>query len=91
MFGRYGKCTRERIWEQVVTGIGDGNGVIAWSAPNDAGFAFETCGSNRRIPSDFDGFTLVSFLPQTPRESGRQPAGTYQELVGRLFDIEIDW
>ncbi|KPQ11908.1 MAG: subtype I-E CRISPR-associated endoribonuclease Cas2 [Saliniramus fredricksonii] len=68
--GRYGKRTRERIWEQVVTGIGDGNGVIAWSASNDAGFAFETCGTNRRIPSDFDGFTLVSFLPQTPRESG---------------------
>jgi hypothetical protein len=34
---------RERIREQVVTGIGDGNGAIAWS------------GSNRRIPADFDG------------------------------------
>ena len=23
--------------------------VVAWAAPNDAGFAFETCGRNRRI------------------------------------------
>jgi CRISPR-associated protein Cas2 len=40
--------------------------VIAWAAPNDAGFEFETCGANRRVPVDFDGFRLVSFLPEEP-------------------------
>lgn len=61
--GNYGRRVRERIWEEVLNSIGDGNGVIIWAAPNDAGFAFLTCGSNRREPVDFDGFSLVSFLP----------------------------
>lgn len=59
--GQYGRRTRERIWKVVVDGIESGNAVIAWTAPNDAGFAFETCGPNRRIPVDFDGFDLVAF------------------------------
>jgi hypothetical protein len=29
---------------QVCAYIEDGNAVIAWSSPNDAGFQFETCG-----------------------------------------------
>jgi len=61
--GNYSRRTRERIWREVIEGIEDGNAVVAWAAPNDAGFAFDTCGNNRRIPVDFDGFTLVSFLP----------------------------
>ena len=54
------------IWEQVTGGIENGNAVIAWAAPNDAGFAFETYGANRRVPVDVDGFRLVSFLPAAP-------------------------
>jgi CRISPR-associated protein Cas2 len=59
--GTYGKRVREVIWEQVRTYIEDGNGVMAWAAPNDAGFEFDTCGKNRRVPVDLDGFRLVSF------------------------------
>ncbi len=59
--GDYGRRTRERIWEEVVSGIEQGNAVLAWSAPTDAGFSFETCGRNRREPVDFDGFRLVAF------------------------------
>lgn len=59
--GDYGRRTRERIWDEVVAGIEQGNAVLAWSAPNDAGFSFETCGRNRREPVDFDGFRLVAF------------------------------
>lgn len=61
--GNYSRRTREMIWEEVVGAIGEGNGVIAWAAPNDAGFSFETCGRNRREPVDFDGFALVAFAP----------------------------
>jgi CRISPR-associated protein Cas2 len=64
--GNYGRRVREMIWEQVTAYIEDGNGVIAWAAPNDAGFEFETCGKNRRAPVDLDGFRLVAFLPETP-------------------------
>jgi len=61
--GRYSRRTREMLWREVREGIGEGNAVVAWAAPNDAGFDFETCGKNRRIPVDFDGFKLVSFKP----------------------------
>jgi CRISPR-associated protein Cas2 len=60
--GTYSRRTREMIWQEVTSNIGEGNAVIAWSAPNDAGFEFDTAGSNRRVPIDLDGFRLVSFL-----------------------------
>ncbi|CCG08635.1 type I-E CRISPR-associated endoribonuclease Cas2e [Pararhodospirillum photometricum] len=61
--GDYGARIRDMIWRQVQENIGDGNGVIVWSAPTDAGYDLDTCGAHRRIPVDFDGLRLVSFLP----------------------------
>lgn len=61
--GNYSVRTRAMIWEQVTTGIGEGDAVMAWTEPNDAGFSFETCGSNRRMPVDLDGLRLVAFRP----------------------------
>jgi CRISPR-associated protein Cas2 len=52
------------IWEQVRIGTGEGDAVMAWDAPNDAGFDFDTCGTNRRMPIELDGLKLVSFLPE---------------------------
>lgn len=46
--GAYGRRVREMIWGEVCAHIEDGNAVIAWPAPDDAGFAFDTCGANRR-------------------------------------------
>jgi CRISPR-associated protein Cas2 len=59
--GVYTARTRERIWSEVLELIGDGSAAIAWSAPTDSGFEFETAGPNRRYPVDFDGLTLVQF------------------------------
>lgn len=59
--GVYSARTRERIWEEALTLLGDGSAVIAWSAPTDSGFAFETAGTNRRASVDFNGLTLVRF------------------------------
>lgn len=78
--GTYSKRTREMIWEQVREGIEGGDAVIAWSAPNDAGFDFDTCGANRRVPVDLDGFKLVSFLKEaalsaSPRAAPSRPLG----------------
>jgi CRISPR-associated protein Cas2 len=69
--GVYGRRVREMIWGDVTAYIEDGNAVIAWSAPNEIGFHFDTCGKNRRVPVDFDGLRLVSFgdaaaLPAVP-------------------------
>lgn len=61
--GNYSRRTREMIWRQVRSEIDDGDAIIAWAASNDAGYDFDTCGRNRRIPVDLDGLKLVQFLP----------------------------
>ncbi len=67
--GDYSARTRERIWQQVEAYIEAGDAVMVWKAPTDQGFDFATCGVNRRMPVDFDGLKLVSFLPEKPGES----------------------
>lgn len=61
--GVYSARTREMIRDQLASLIDEGDAVIAWSAPNDAGFDFETFGASRRMPVDFDGLKLVAFSP----------------------------
>ena len=63
--GRYSSRVRGRIWEQVKAGIDDGDAVICWAAPTDQGFDFDTVGTNRRMPQDFDGLKLVRFAAPT--------------------------
>lgn len=62
--GKLSRRVREMIWAQVEGGIEDGNAVMAWSTNSESGFDFVTVGKNRRIPVDWDGMKLVSFLPQ---------------------------
>lgn len=54
---------REMIWQQVDALAEDGNVVMAWATNNESGFDFQTYGSNRRIPVDWDGLRLVAFQP----------------------------
>jgi len=61
--GNPSKRLREFIWEQVEAGLEGGNAVMAWSTNTESGYDFRTLGPNRRIPIDFDGIRLVSFLP----------------------------
>ena len=61
--GDYSARTRDRIWEQVIEYIEEGDAVMVWTAPTDQGFDFRTVGKNRRMPVDFDGLKLVSFSP----------------------------
>ena len=61
--GNYSRKLREHIWEQVEAGNEDGNAVLAWTSNNEAGFDFQTLGTNRREPVEWDGVKLVSFFP----------------------------
>ena len=71
--GVYSVKVRERIWSEVLELLGEGSAVIAWAAATDSGFSFETAGLNRREPKDFDGLTLVQFLPPPQDVEGSQP------------------
>ncbi len=62
--GTYSRKVREHVWSQVEAGIEDGNAVMMWATNNEAGFEFQTLGSNRRLPADWDGVRLVSFHPE---------------------------
>ena len=62
--GDYSRRVREHIWSQVEDGIEDGNAVLVWRSKAEAGYEFQTMGSNRRVPADFDGLQLVSFRPE---------------------------
>ncbi|BBG66609.1 CRISPR-associated protein, Cas2 [Hydrogenimonas sp.] len=57
------------IWGTVKAGIGTGNAVMAWKTNTESGFDFMTLGKNRRIPADYDGLKLVSFLPQVEEKN----------------------
>lgn len=54
---------REMIWEQINQMAEEGNVVMAWATNTESGFDFQTYGDNRRIPVEYDGLRLVSFLP----------------------------
>ncbi|APH57207.1 Hypothetical protein GbCGDNIH6_1374 [Granulibacter bethesdensis] len=62
--GNYSARTREMIWRQVTEGLETGDAVMVWKASTDQGYDFLTCGRNRRMPVDFDGLKLVTFLPE---------------------------
>jgi CRISPR-associated protein Cas2 len=38
---------------------------MMWDAPTESGYDFRTLGKNRRIPVEYDGLKLVSFLPES--------------------------
>jgi len=61
--GDYSAKTRQRIWDQVVHSVEEGDAVMIWDSPTDQGFDFATVGKNRRMPVDFDGLKLVAFAP----------------------------
>jgi CRISPR-associated protein Cas2 len=62
--GDVSRRIREMIWHQVEELAAEGNVVMAWGTNTESGFDFITYGENRRIPIDFDGLRLVSFLPE---------------------------
>ncbi len=66
--GDVSKRIREMIWEQVTILAETGNVAMAWAINNESGFDFQTFGENRRVPIDYDGLRLVSFMPLEQEE-----------------------
>lgn len=61
--GDVSRRVREMLWEQVGELAEEGNVVMAWATNTESGFDFQTYGVNRRMPVDYEGLRLVSFLP----------------------------
>jgi len=60
--GDYSNKTRKMVWETIEKGIEDGNAVMSWNIPNEPGYDFLTLGSSRRVPVDYCGLKMISFL-----------------------------
>lgn len=70
--GDYSSRILDMIKENIAEGIGDGNAVVIWSTGrNEMGYDFETYGTNRRVPVDYDGVKLVQFT--VPKEGSNEP------------------
>jgi CRISPR-associated protein Cas2 len=67
--GDVSKRVREMIWDQCEKLVEEGSVVVAWATNTESGFDFQTLGSNRRIPVEFDGLRLVSFLPSDQKQN----------------------
>jgi CRISPR-associated protein Cas2 len=61
--GNTSRKIREMIWEQITLLTITGNVAMAWATNTESGFDFQTFGENRRVPIDYDGLRMVSFLP----------------------------
>jgi CRISPR-associated protein Cas2 len=61
--GDVSRRIREMIWDQVTRLADTGNVAMAWATNTESGFDFQTFGENRRVPIDYDGLRLVSFMP----------------------------
>ena len=68
--GDVSRRIREIIWEQISALAETGNAAMAWATNTESGFDFQTFGENRRIPIDYDGLRLVTFLPPKESEGG---------------------
>jgi CRISPR-associated protein Cas2 len=70
--GEMSKRVREMIWEQITILAETGNVAMAWATNTESGFDFQTFGENRRVPIDYDGLRLVSFMPSEPKNGASQ-------------------
>ena len=59
---------RDMLWKTVEAEVGDGNAVMVWTTNTESGYDVMTCGTNRRVPKDFDGLKLVEFHPLESEE-----------------------
>lgn len=72
--GDVSRRIREMIWEQVNMLAETGNVAMSWATNTESGFDFQTFGENRRVPIDYDGLRLVSFMPVEFDERDRENA-----------------
>lgn len=70
--GKVSRRVRDRLWARVQKGLKDGHAVLAAASPGrEQGWEILTAGTGRRVPSDFDGLTLMlKPHPAVPQQEG---------------------
>lgn len=59
---------RDELWSTITAVIGDGAAILAHPDNTEQGFTLKTAGTRRRVPTDFDGLTLVTMQASTTTE-----------------------
>jgi CRISPR-associated protein Cas2 len=57
--GKVSRRVREMIWDQIESGLEDGNAVMAWSTNTESGFDFMTLGKNSFLPENDDALETL--------------------------------
>jgi CRISPR-associated protein Cas2 len=58
---------RDQLWNVVTDVVADGAALLVHPAPTEQGYAIRTAGTRRRVPTDFDGLTLMRMTGIPPR------------------------
>ncbi|WP_059010280.1 type I-E CRISPR-associated endoribonuclease Cas2e [Streptomyces specialis] len=75
---------REVLWTEVKQYAGQGRALLAYSAANEQGFAFETH-DHKWHPVDHEGLTLIRRPKDPPTASTTRPAGWSKASKHRRF------
>ncbi len=57
--GKLSAMVRERLWGKICEGMGDGAGMLFYSADNEQGFTIRYWGDTTKRIVDFEGLSLV--------------------------------
>lgn len=57
--GKVSALVREKLWEQVCTGMRGGAGTLVYSSDTEQGFAMRFWGETTRSVVDFEGLALI--------------------------------
>ncbi len=57
--GKLSAMVRERLWEKLCEGMGEGAGMLFYSADNEQGFTIRYWGDTTKRIVDFEGLSLV--------------------------------
>ncbi|MGW0969889.1 type I-E CRISPR-associated endoribonuclease Cas2e [Streptomyces sp. NPDC002516] len=65
---------RDQLWQAITETVSDGAAVLVHPAPTEQGYAIRTAGTRRRVPTDFDGLTLIRMTAPNEAKPGQSPS-----------------
>ncbi|MFE4861515.1 type I-E CRISPR-associated endoribonuclease Cas2e [Streptomyces sp. NPDC056670] len=63
---------RDELWEATSAVVGNGAAILIHPAPTEQGYAIHTAGARRRVPTDFNGLTLMKMTALPTRNLAKE-------------------